>query len=225
MISVEWYIPEEDKKPPPPPVDQQPPAFNGERVYAGYTLTLKGKSKYQPPWFPEAVVDDGQNTLIKFRTDFKGIALPIVSAVRQDGQPALVQSRLYVREGVEAAWIWVQNLHPALRLKDAAGIIVEAVRKVPQPQELIHENLKLSEMDGPATHGDARDGADEPDAHGAAPGTHRGDGRPPRRLGAEQHDEQHHGVAGRWERDRRPGDDDHDHDGDDVFALQLDLGT
>jgi hypothetical protein len=137
MISVEWFIPAEDKTPPPPPVDQQPPAFDIERVYGGYTVALASKKTPQPPWLPEAVADDGTNTLIRFRTEFEGVRLPLVSGVQQDGQPALVQSRLYVRPG-HGAWLWVQGLWPALRLQDAAGITVKVVRQV--PKELTHEH-------------------------------------------------------------------------------------
>ena len=148
MISVEWFIEEEHQKPVPPPVDQQPPAFDGERVYAGYSITMESKKKLPPPWLPEAVIDDGMNTLVKFRTDFTGVRLPIVSGVQQNGQPALVQSRLYVRPGTGAAWLWVQGLWPAFRLKDAAGITVKIVRQVPKPgQELQYDNLKVSQME------------------------------------------------------------------------------
>ena len=164
MISVEWFIPDEEKKPVPPPVDQQPPAFDGERLYAGYAITMESKKKLQPPWLPEAVVDDGKNTLVKFATDFEGVRLPVVSGVQQNGQPALVQSRLYVRPGAGAAWLWVQGLWPALRLKDAAGITVKVVRQVPKPgQELQYDNLKVSEVE----HG-LSDGALGPELVSAA---------------------------------------------------------
>ena len=149
MVSVEWFIPQEEKPPPPVPLDQQPPMFNGGQVYAGYTVTLESKTKYPPPWLPDAVMDDGVNTLIKFRTNFEGVSLPIVSGIKQNNQPALVQTRLYVRARTDSgigpdhgAWLWVQGLWPALRLKDSAGIMVKAVRNVPQQQENGYEGKK-----------------------------------------------------------------------------------
>lgn len=221
MISVEWFMDEEKKKPVPPPVDQQPPVFDGERAYAGYSITMESKKKLQPPWLPEAVLDDGKHTLIKFATDFEGIRLPILSGVQQNGQPALVQSRLYVRPGTGAAWLWVQGLWPALRLKDAAGITVKVVRHVPKPQEQLYENLKVSQVGTPAQNGglprvDERRFGAGADHVSSVSANHPGRADEPDRPDDDGRADS--GGPGQWQRDRRP--DDHH-----VFTVQLGLGT
>jgi type IV secretory pathway VirB9-like protein len=131
MLSVSWEVPERPISPPEVPPDQRPPQFDNALAYAGYTIQLEGKATEPPPWFPEAVLDDGKHTLIKFRGTLEGIRLPVVSGIQQTGKPALVQSRLYVRPD-HGAWLYVQGLWPALRLKDSAGISVRLVRQVPQ---------------------------------------------------------------------------------------------
>ncbi len=130
MLSVAWELPERPMPAPELPPDQRPPQFDNEAAYAGYTMTLEGKTKLPPPWYPEAVLDDGRNTLIKFRDTLDGIRLPVVQGIQQNGMPALVQSRLYVRED-HGAWLYVQGLWPALQLKDGAGQRVKMMRQVP----------------------------------------------------------------------------------------------
>ena len=214
MISVEWALAEESKKPVPPPMDEQPPAFDSTRVYAAYTITLEGKKKFPPPWLPEAVVDDGMNTLIKFRTQFEGVRLPVLNGVQQNGQPALVQTRLYVRPDA-GAWLWVQGLWPALTLKDAAGITVKVVRQVPKPGEVSYEDLKVSQVDHPAQSGGPRDGR-----HGRpGVGTNRHPERLPSPPGpADEADGPGLDGDGQWDRDGW-------HDQYDVFTVSVDVGT
>ena len=83
-----------------------------------------------PPCVPEAVLDDGRNTLLKCRGTLKGTRVPLVSGVEQNGSLALVQSRWYVRPE-HGAWLYVQGLHPALQLQDAQGLKVKVVRPSP----------------------------------------------------------------------------------------------
>jgi len=130
MLSVVWELPPKAPEPPPIPIDKQPPLFDKSRAYQGYTLTLASKSKYQPAWWPEAVLDDGHNTLIKFKGSLDGIRMPVVQGINQAGKPELVQSRLFVREEY-GAFLYVAGLWPALMLKDAAGLAVQATRQPP----------------------------------------------------------------------------------------------
>lgn len=131
MLSVSWEVPERPPPPPEVPPDQRPPQFDNALAYADYRIELEGKATQPPPWFPEAVLDDGKNTMIRFRGMLEGIRLPVVSGIQQTGKPALVQSRLYVRPD-HGAWMYVQGLWPALTLRDSAGISVRLVRQVPQ---------------------------------------------------------------------------------------------
>ena len=138
MLSVTWDIPDTAKPPPQPSPEKIPPTFNNGAAYAGYVMTLEGKVKQPPPWFPEAVLDDGKNTLIKFRS-IDGVAVPVVKAIQANGKPALRQSRLYVRQE-HGAWMWVQGLSPAIFLEDSAGSKVKVVRQVPRlPMEVRDE--------------------------------------------------------------------------------------
>ena len=66
-------------------------------------------------------MDDGKNTLLRFRGTLEGIRLPVISGVQQNGSLALVQSRWYVRPE-HGAWLYVQGLWPALQLQDAQGL-------------------------------------------------------------------------------------------------------
>jgi hypothetical protein len=137
MLSVTWDLPAQPPAPPELPIDQRPPRFDNAQAYAGYTMALEGKAPLPPPWFPEGVLDDGKNTLIKFPGTLDGIRPPVVSGIQQTGKPALVQSRLYVRPN-HGAWMYVQGLWPALQLKDAAGMRVKVVRQSPQSTEVRH---------------------------------------------------------------------------------------
>ena len=132
MLSVTWDIPALTTVPLQArlPLDQQPPPFNAQQVYAGYTLDTDSNPTRVPPWLPEIVLDDGKNTLLRFRGTLDGIRMPVVSGVQQNGSLALVQSRWYVRPA-HGAWLYVQGLHPALELKDAQGLRVRVVRQGP----------------------------------------------------------------------------------------------
>ena len=85
-----------------------------------------------PAWLPEIVMDDGKNTLLRFRGALEGIRLPVISGVQQNGSLALVHSRWYVRPE-HGAWLYVQGLWPALELRDAQGLRVRVVRQAPHP--------------------------------------------------------------------------------------------
>lgn len=140
MLSVTWTLPEVPKEPELPPLDQRPPKFHSARAYSGYSIMLEGKAQLTPPWMPKAVVDDGVNTLVMFGASLEGQRMPAVTGLQQNGTPAIVASRLYVhpQKQAESAWVlYVQGLHPALLLKDAAGISVKIVRQVPS-QEVNH---------------------------------------------------------------------------------------
>jgi type IV secretory pathway VirB9-like protein len=134
MLSVTWDIP---ALVPPTrqtrlPLDQRPPQFNTQQVFRGYALDMDRNPARVPPWVPEMVLDDGQNTLLKFRGTLEGIRMPVVSGVQQNGSLALVQSRWYVRPE-HGAWLYVQGLWPALQLADAQGLHVRVVRQAPHP--------------------------------------------------------------------------------------------
>jgi type IV secretory pathway VirB9-like protein len=133
MLSVTWDVPALTSVPPrhaPLPVDQRPPQFESAHAYTGYALDADDTPTRIPPWLPEAVLDDGRNTLLKFRGTLEGIRMPVVSGVQQDGSLALVQSRWYVRPE-HGAWLYVQGLWPALELRDAQGLRVRVVRQGP----------------------------------------------------------------------------------------------
>jgi type IV secretory pathway VirB9-like protein len=133
MLSVTWDIPARTPVTParaPLPVDQRPPQFDSAHAYVGYTLEADDNSTRTPPWLPEAVLDDGRNTLLKFRGTLDGARVPVVSGVQQNGSLALVHSRWYVRPE-HGAWLYVQGLWPALQLTDAQGLSVRVVRQVP----------------------------------------------------------------------------------------------
>jgi len=129
MLSVAWETPPKPPEPPPIPIDKQPPLFEKAQAYTAYKLELKGKSKYPPAWFPEGVADDGKNTIIKLPS-LEGIRAPVVQGIQQTGKPALVQSRLFIREEY-GALLYVQGLWPALLIRDAAGLQVQATRLPP----------------------------------------------------------------------------------------------
>jgi hypothetical protein len=138
MLSVAWDIPVPEvvaNKPPEIPLDQRPPIFRAQLAYAAYGLSAGGKATLTPPWHPSKVVDDGQNTLIHLPTNLAGQRMPVVTGIQQNGKPALVQSRLYVRKDrpQDGAWLYVQGLWPALELTDSAGLKVKIVRQVPPP--------------------------------------------------------------------------------------------
>ena len=101
-----------------------------QQVYTGYTLDADSNPTRVPPWLPEIVMDDGKNTLLRFRGTLEGIRLPVVSGVQQNGSLALVQSRWYVRPE-HGAWLYVQGLWPGLELQDAQGLRVRVVRQGP----------------------------------------------------------------------------------------------
>ena len=130
MLSVTWDVPARVPTTMPVrlPLDQHPPKFDSQQVYAGYTLDTDSNPTRVPPWLPEIVLDDGTNTLLRFRGTLEGIRMPVVSGVQQNGSLALVQSRWYVRPE-HGAWLYVQGLHPALELTDAQGLRVRVVRQ------------------------------------------------------------------------------------------------
>src|SRR5262245_29155342 len=128
MLSVAWDLPLPVEAPPPPP-NELPPNFNKDHAYANYEMKLEEGPK--PPWYPVGVVDDGANTMIKFPNQFDGIRLPVVQGIQQNGNPALVQSRLFQRPEF-GAWMYVPGLWPALEVKDGAGIKVKLIRQPPK---------------------------------------------------------------------------------------------
>jgi type IV secretory pathway VirB9-like protein len=130
MLSVTWDIPALAPVTMPLPLDQRPPQFDAQQVYSGYTLESDSHPARVPPWLPEIILDDGKNTLLRFRGTLEGIRMPVVSGVQQNGSLALVHSRWYVRPE-HGAWLYVQGVHPALHLQDAQGLRVRVVRQVP----------------------------------------------------------------------------------------------
>jgi type IV secretory pathway VirB9-like protein len=141
MLSVTWDMPAPQLDPHDVPLDQRPPVFRSQDAYSGYAITVESKKKVAPPWLPAAVIDDGRNTLVKFSTNFEGQRLPVVSGLQQNGTPALVQSRLFVHKDdpEQGSWLYIQGLWPALRLKDAAGLQVKAVRQPPTAAKAVKE--------------------------------------------------------------------------------------
>ncbi len=112
MLSVTWDIPAltpVTSASAPLPVDQRPPQFDSAHAYAGYTLEADDNPTRRPPWLPEAVLDDGRNTLLKFRGTLDGVRVPVVSGVQQNGSLALVHSRWYVRPE-HGAWLYRPGL-------------------------------------------------------------------------------------------------------------------
>jgi Conjugal transfer protein len=134
MLSVTWSMPERTGEPEAPPMDERPPKFNANLAYTGYSYMLEGKTKVAPPWMPKLIVDDGHNTLVKFRTSLEGQRMPAVVGLDQAGKPILVSSRLYVHPDKQERggyWLFFHGMHPAFILKDAAGITVKVVRQAP----------------------------------------------------------------------------------------------
>jgi type IV secretory pathway VirB9-like protein len=131
MLSVTWDIPAlVSVTMQPLPLDQRPPQFDAQQVYSEYTLESDSHPTRVPPWLPEIVLDDGTNTLLRFRGMLEGIRMPVISGVQQNGRLALVHSRWYVRPE-HGAWLYVQGLWPALQLTDAQGLSVRVVRQGP----------------------------------------------------------------------------------------------
>jgi Conjugal transfer protein len=131
---VAWQLPPPTvPKPVPVPLDKQPPKFNRDQTYSGYTVTLEGKHKLTPQWMPKVIVDDGRNTLVRLGQTLEGQRMPVVAGVLQNGKEAIVSSRLYMREDrlQDGAWMYIQGLHPAFVLRDAGGATVKVVRQVP----------------------------------------------------------------------------------------------
>jgi type IV secretory pathway VirB9-like protein len=133
MTTVQWDLPMRPLVAPQRPLSEQPPKFHAAQPYMGYTLTVEGKDKLTPPWMPVAVLDDGSNTLIKFASALDWTRSPVVVGLAQNGTPNLTQIRLWSRPDTpeQGAWLFVQGLWPALRLKDSAGLTVKIVRQVP----------------------------------------------------------------------------------------------
>lgn len=131
MTLVQWRLPEFPSKAPEMPLSDRPPKFDASRPYQGYTITVEGK--HTPPWVPVAVLDDGQNTMIKFTRALDWTRGPVVVGLAQNGKPNITPSRYWTRpEAPEAgAWLFVQGLWPALQLKDSAGLTVSIVRQPP----------------------------------------------------------------------------------------------
>jgi type IV secretory pathway VirB9-like protein len=132
MLSVTWDVPEKPQRPEmEQSPDQKPPLFDNAKAYPGYTIALDKKAKQPPAWLPDAALDDGKNTLIRFRGSLDGLRVPVVQGLQQNGKPALVQSRLYVRPE-HGAWLYVQGVWSGLTLQDPAGIRVTVSRQTPQ---------------------------------------------------------------------------------------------
>jgi Conjugal transfer protein len=133
MLSVTWDVPPVARQPAVPSLDQRPPKFAQALAYSGYTMTVASRSKVRPPWMPLAVLDDGTNTVVQFGTSLDGQRLPAIVGLDQMGKPTIVASRLYVPPDARQGhpWLYVQGLHPALQLKDGAGLAVTIVREVP----------------------------------------------------------------------------------------------
>jgi type IV secretory pathway VirB9-like protein len=151
MLRVSWVLPELPKGPPPLTPDKIPPVFDNQVAYADYRLTVKSKGS-GPAWMPQAVVDDGKVTMIRFPPGMDALRVPVASGIKQDGEPALVQTRLYHRPE-HGYWLYVQGLWPAVELRDAAGVIVRAVRKEPPPaskEEKRYETNDTLRVDSPA---------------------------------------------------------------------------
>ena len=122
MLSVTWDIPALAPVPRAGPAARWingPHSLTAQQVYTGYTLDADSNPTTVPPWLPEIVLDDGKNTLLRFRGTLEGIRLPVVSGVQQNGSLALVHSRWYVRPE-HGAWLYVQGLQPALRAQGRA---------------------------------------------------------------------------------------------------------
>src|SRR5262249_22718560 len=115
------------------PLTARPPKFDGSRAYTGYTVTVEGKDKLTPPWMPEGVADDGQNSLIRFAAPLDWTRAPVVTGLAQNGKPAIAPNRYWTRPNApeERAILFVQGLWPGLALRDSAGLTVKIVRQVP----------------------------------------------------------------------------------------------
>lgn len=127
MLGVSWTRPAAET--PEVPVHERPPKLHVDRLFANYSVEVKGKEA--PPWMPSAVLDDGSKTLIKFPEPLTYTAGPVVFGLTQRGGTQLVQSHMFVPPRPQpgaGAWLVVQGLHPALVLKDSAGMAVRLVR-------------------------------------------------------------------------------------------------
>jgi hypothetical protein len=132
MIAVTWDLPALPQPPPAPPLDQRPPPMDTSRIHLAYRLKEEGG--ITPPWLPRTIFDDGVRTFVQL-PDLQGQPVPAVFAQNQTGQVVLTPSRLFTRPGQPEAgsWLLVQGLHPALTLKDSAGVEVTLVRQSPAP--------------------------------------------------------------------------------------------
>lgn len=149
MLRVSWVLPE-PVAPPPVTPDQLPPVFDDHLAYNRYTVRLESKGG-PPAWMPTGIVDDGKNTLILLPAVLEGVRAPVASAIQQNGHAALVQTRLYKRPDKTFS-LYMQGLHPAVELRDAAGIIVRAEREVPQApmaKESSYEPTRQREWNAP----------------------------------------------------------------------------
>jgi Conjugal transfer protein len=140
MTLVQWTLPEEPARAKEIPVGDRPPKFDTSHPYTGYTIAVAGKEKLTPPWMPVAVADDGQNTLVKFERALDWTRAPVVVGMAQNGHPSITPNRYYTRPGAldEGAWLFVQGLWPAIRLKDSAGLEVQIVRTPPSQGDSHH---------------------------------------------------------------------------------------
>jgi hypothetical protein len=128
MLSVTWEVPRQPK-PLMAFAANRPPVLNYGRLFSSYTVEVKGA--IPPPWMPVSVVDDGSKTLVKFAEALTYTRGPAVFGLNQQGGNTLVQSHMYVPppgSGLTGAWMVVQGLHPALVLKDSAGLEIRIVR-------------------------------------------------------------------------------------------------
>lgn len=132
MVTVRWKdVPTGTKKADPLAIARavHPPKINMERRHLGYRLEVKGK--YEPPWIPEGVFDDGTRTFIKFPEALTYTRAPAVFGVTPAGTTALVQSYMYTRPDhpEQGAMLIIQGLWPALELKDTAGLTMRIIRE------------------------------------------------------------------------------------------------
>jgi type IV secretion system protein VirB9 len=132
MVSVSWDLPAPPAstvQAPEVPIAQRPPKIDLGRLFTGYSIEPQGKVR--PPWVPVSVFDDGTRTFIRFAEPLTYTRAPGVFGVTPTGGTALVQSHMYVRPDrpEQGAWLLVQGLHPALDLKDNAGLQVRIVRQ------------------------------------------------------------------------------------------------
>lgn len=133
MLGVAWNVPQRTVKPPELSVEQRPPTIDTSRLHEAYQVEPPKKGSV-PPWMPVGAFDDGHRTYINL-PDITGTRAPVAFGIDQKGKTALVQSRLYTHmdRPEEGTWLVVNDLWPAIELKDSAGVRIKLIRHPPQP--------------------------------------------------------------------------------------------